>query len=139
MVKILIGISVGLFLLAPVMGNTRLDAALSDFNSKIPLIMQELKDKGWKPKIHKQFRSIEKQREKVRKGHSTTMNSYHLCGLAVDIIDKRYGWSGPAADINYEFWKDLGKAANKQGLVWGGDWKSFKDVAHVQYIHGCKQ
>jgi|GEM_PF-4880261 len=30
------------------------------------------------------------------------------------------------------FWAALGEEAKKRGLVWGGDWKSFRDVAHIQ-------
>jgi peptidoglycan L-alanyl-D-glutamate endopeptidase CwlK len=69
--------------------------------------------------------------EKVRKGYSKTMNSSHRVGKAVDIIDKRYGWAGPASKLDYKFWTDLGREAKSVGLKWGGDWSSFKDVAHV--------
>ena len=50
---------------------------------------------------------------------------------AVDIVDRRYNWSGPAANEGFQFWKDLGRAAQKYGCEWGGNWKK-KDVAHVQ-------
>ena len=51
---------------------------------------------------------------------------------AADIVDRRYGWGGPAKNLGFKFWKDLGAAARAEGLTWGGDWRSFKDVAHVQ-------
>ena len=49
---------------------------------------------------------------------------------AADIIDKRWAW-GDAAEAN-GFWQALGAAAKAEGLNWGGDWRSFKDWAHVQ-------
>ena len=105
--------------------NPRLQAAL-------PYIMETLKSKGWQPTISSGLRTPAEQAEKVRQGYSQTMNSKHLIGKAVDITDKRYGWDGAASDTNYQFWKDLGAAAKSQGLQWGGDWKNFKDVAHIQ-------
>lgn len=54
-----------------------------------------------------------------------TPNSY-----AADIIDKRWAW-GKEAKTN-GFWTALGEEAKKQGLVWGGNWKSFRDYAHIQ-------
>ena len=32
------------------------------------------------------------------------------------------------------FWTALGEEAKAQSLYWGGDWKDFKDVAHVQLV-----
>jgi hypothetical protein len=55
-------------------------------------------------------------------------------GNAADLVDKRYGWGGPAAKAGFQFWKDLGEIARKHGCRWGGDWKSFKDVAHVEFL-----
>ena len=55
-------------------------------------------------------------------------------GNAADIVDKRYAWGGPAANLHFQFWKDLGRIAKQQGCEWGGDWKKFKDVAHIQML-----
>ena len=54
-----------------------------------------------------------------------------VLGNAADIIDKRYGWDGLAANKDFQFWKDLGRIAKKSGCIWGGDWK-IKDVAHIE-------
>ena len=35
-------------------------------------------------------------------------------GNAVDIVDERYRWEGLAANKDFQFWKDLGKAAHEQ-------------------------
>jgi len=103
------------------------------FAPKVIDVLTELTEQGWQPRVAEGRRTAEQQREKVRTGRSKTMNSAHLRGFGADIIDSRYGWGGQASDLNFQFWKDLGKAAKKQGLIWGGDWKSFPDVAHIEY------
>ncbi len=87
----------------------------------------------------------------MRLGHSKTMKSWHVPstmglladgksavdmveGNAADIVDQRYGWSGPAVNAGFQFWKDLGEVARKHGCRWGGDWKSFRDVAHIELL-----
>lgn len=54
--------------------------------------------------------------------------SWHHYGLAVDIISKSKEWDAP-----YTFWRDLGASARSLGLHWGGDWRSFQDLPHVQW------
>lgn len=69
--------------------------------------------------------------------------SYHNFGLAVDfaIVDK----SGQTVywDTNVDTnkdgqkdWYQVGKIGKQQGLEWGGDWTSFKDIPHFQYTFG---
>lgn len=53
-------------------------------------------------------------------------------GEAADIVDARFLWTGPAANLEFEFWSDLGATAKAYGLRWGGDWAKFRDVAHVE-------
>jgi hypothetical protein len=98
----------------------------------LPLIMQDLRNQGYQPKIASGIRTPEEQAEKVRLGYSQTQNSKHLYGKAADIVDQRWGWDGPAADPNHPFWNALGEAAKRHGVQWGGDWKNFRDPAHVQ-------
>lgn len=90
---------------------------------------------GWKVIVAEGMRTKAQEREKVRKGYSQTMHSKHLTGSAVDIVSQ-YGWDGPASNLKYKFWKDQGACAHKVGgVTWGGDWHSFKDVAHIQIDH----
>ncbi|MEY3014686.1 MAG: hypothetical protein RIT45_3421 [Pseudomonadota bacterium] len=109
-----------------------LDGLEANFRAKVVTILKELAGKGWKPVVAEGLRTRAQQAEKVRLGYSKTMNSAHLLGLGADIVDRRYAWGGPAANTEFQFWKDLGLAARAQGLIWGGDWKKFKDVAHVE-------
>jgi peptidoglycan LD-endopeptidase CwlK len=103
-----------------------------ELQAKVKIILAGLEAKGWQPRVAEGCRTLDQQKEKVRLGYSKTLNSKHLRGLAVDIIDKRYGWHGPAAKLSFQFWKDYGTLCKAQGLTWGGDWKSFPDVAHCQ-------
>jgi len=105
---------------------------------KVNAIIIELEQKGWNPVIGSGLRTLKEQKKLLKKGYTTTLRSKHLTGRAVDIVDKRYGWSGKASNLNFQFWKDLGEAAKRQGLIWGGNWKTFKDVAHVQLPNRIK-
>lgn len=86
------------------------------------------------------LRSIERQKQLVRARASTTMNSRHITGHAVDLHayvdfdgdgDKEIRWDWP---LYYKI-ADAMKIAAKQQKVpleWGGDWKTFKDGPHFQ-------
>lgn len=80
------------------------------------------------------LRSRDRQRELFDKGASKTMNSRHLTGHAVDLvayIGSEVRWDWPL----YHRIADAMKLASKEldiPLVWGGDWKSFKDGPHFE-------
>lgn len=79
-------------------------------------------------------RSLERQKELVAARKSTTMNSRHIKGLAVDIavfVDGKLSW-----DMKYyKAAADHIKAVavlNDVPLIWGGDWITFKDGPHFE-------
>lgn len=80
------------------------------------------------------LRSMDRQKELFDKGASKTMNSRHLTGHAVDLvayIGSEVRWDWPL----YHRIADAMKLAAKEldvPLVWGGDWKSFKDGPHFE-------
>lgn len=79
-------------------------------------------------------RTIEKQREYVAKGASKTMNSRHLTGHAVDLaayIGSEVRWDWP---LYHKIAAAMKTAANDLGvaIVWGGDWRTFKDGPHFE-------
>lgn len=80
------------------------------------------------------LRTKERQRKLFNSGASTTMNSRHLTGHAVDLgayLDGRIRWDWP---LYYKI-ADVMKEASRQldiPIEWGGDWKSFKDGPHFQ-------
>ena len=80
------------------------------------------------------LRTIEKQREYVARGASKTMNSRHLTGHAVDLVayigaEARWDWP-----LYHKIADAMKRAANSLGvaIVWGGDWRSFKDGPHFE-------
>ena len=101
-------------------------------------ILKGLEDKGHKPLLFFAHRTIGEQKEILAKGNSTIPFSFHNtykdgkpAALAIDVVDSRYYWQGPAADTSYKFWTDLGELCKANGLDWGGDWR-FVDVAHCE-------
>lgn len=81
------------------------------------------------------LRTQERQKQLVAQGASTTMNSRHITGHAVDIVP--IGPNGKTA-FDWPLYNKLApavKAAAKEenvAIVWGGDWKSFKDGPHFE-------
>lgn len=77
------------------------------------------------------LRSVERQKTLVASGKSTTMNSRHITGHAVDLFPYPVSW-------DWEYFYPIAaamKQAAKQldvDLEWGGDWKSFPDGPHFQ-------
>jgi peptidoglycan L-alanyl-D-glutamate endopeptidase CwlK len=82
------------------------------------------------------LRTLEQQKELLRKGATTTLRSRHLTGHAIDVVpydmDKgRISWDW---QLYYPLAKAIKQAAKelKIPLEWGGDWKSFPDGPHWQ-------
>lgn len=75
-----------------------------------------------------------RQQELVKDGKSTTLNSRHLTGHAIDVaafIAGKLTWEfRHYVEISRAF-----KAASAElniPIVWGGDWKTFKDGVHFE-------
>lgn len=117
----------------------KLQSLNPDFRVKVQRVMEELTRKGFQPTIFYGWRSTEVQMQLFKAGNSTVKFSFHNVtgpngqpnSMAADIIDKRWAW-GPEAQKN-GFWDALGAATRAQGIYWGGDWRGFKDVAHIQH------
>lgn len=80
------------------------------------------------------IRTRERQRELVAKGASKTMNSRHITGHAVDLVaylgtEVRWDWP-----LYHKIADAMKRAANALGvaIVWGGDWRTFKDGPHFE-------
>jgi peptidoglycan L-alanyl-D-glutamate endopeptidase CwlK len=87
-------------------------------------------------------RTIQKQNEYYAQGRTKPGNiitykkggeSKHNTGEAVDFDFIINGRQSNASSNN---WNLIGKLARQFGLVWGGDWKSFKDLRHVEMPKG---
>jgi peptidoglycan L-alanyl-D-glutamate endopeptidase CwlK len=85
------------------------------------------------------MRSVDRQRELVAKGASTTMNSRHLTGHAVDLG----AWVGGTVRWDWPLYHKISNAVKKAAkeldveIVWGGDWKKFPDGPHFQLDWGA--
>lgn len=81
------------------------------------------------------LRSYERQKKLYAEGKSTTLNSRHLTGHAVDLVPYPLSWDWdyfyPIADAMKQAARDL-----SVDLEWGGDWNSFKDGPHFQLSWG---
>ena len=81
------------------------------------------------------MRTIETQREYVKKGVSKTMNSYHLKGKAVDLAPLENGaidWNNTKGQFDSvaDAMMQAAKELNVK-LTWGGTWR-FVDKPHFQ-------
>lgn len=80
------------------------------------------------------LRTIERQRQLLAQGATTTLKSRHLDGHAVDLatlVGGEVRWDWPL----YHKLAEVVKAAalaEKVLVEWGGDWKKFKDGPHWQ-------
>lgn len=83
------------------------------------------------------LRTVARQKELFAKGATKTMRSRHIHGFAVDIAPYVAGsirWDWPLFDKIEEAMKKAAKLENVQ-IMWGGDWKSFKDGPHWELPH----
>ena len=78
-------------------------------------------------------RTLARQKQLLAQGATTTLNSRHLTGHAIDIapLDKK-GQASFAWPLYYPLAKIIKQAAKEVGvpIVWGGDWKKFVDGPH---------
>jgi peptidoglycan L-alanyl-D-glutamate endopeptidase CwlK len=79
-------------------------------------------------------RTVERQKQLFAKGATRTMESKHLIGRAFDVaavIDGEVRWDWP---LYSKIATAIKAAAKEKGvvIVWGGDWKTFKDGPHFE-------
>jgi len=79
-------------------------------------------------------RSKARQEQLFKAGASQTLNSRHLTGHAVDLaalVNDSIRWDWP---LYFKIADAIKKAATqlKIKIVWGGDWKTFKDGPHFE-------
>ncbi|WP_129127638.1 M15 family metallopeptidase [Geomonas oryzae] len=122
----------------------KLSSLNCEFKSKVVILLSRLESMGYLPHIFYGWRSIATQMTLYSSGRSKVKFSFHNAqrldgtpnSYAADIIDSRFGWTQQAETAG--FWSSLDSSAKAQGLVWGGDWSTFRDVAHVQLLPNSK-
>jgi peptidoglycan L-alanyl-D-glutamate endopeptidase CwlK len=80
------------------------------------------------------MRTRKRQAELLAAGATTTLNSRHLTGHAVDLgalVGGSVRWDWP---LYHQIAKAMKAAAKELGvpIEWGGDWRKFKDGPHWQ-------
>lgn len=80
------------------------------------------------------IRTQARQKTLLRAGATTTMNSRHLTGHAVDLgawVGGQVRWDWP---LYHQIAAAVKQAANEVSvpIEWGGDWRKFKDGPHWQ-------
>ena len=81
------------------------------------------------------LRTVERQARLLADGKSTTMNSRHLTGHAVDVM--AYTSEGKGT-WEWDYYEAIAVAVKKAAqeldvmIVWGGDWITFKDGVHFE-------
>lgn len=92
--------------------------------------------------INEGLRTIERQRELLRIRATTTLNSRHLTGHAIDFyayVDINKDGKVTFEEMsNPRLMKQIADAMKYAAselaipVVWGGDWRKFKDYPHVE-------
>lgn len=80
------------------------------------------------------LRTVDRQRQLVAAGASRTMKSRHITGHAVDVaalVGGEVRWDWPLYAKIADVVKEVAKEENVP-IVWGGDWKSFRDGPHFE-------
>jgi peptidoglycan L-alanyl-D-glutamate endopeptidase CwlK len=94
----------------------------------------------WPVAVLEGLRTLERQRQLMKSGDTTTLNSRHLTGHAVDLApmfdtdgdgDVEVSWAWPKYHLLAAVVKQAA-AEERVPIEWGGDWKTFKDGPHWQ-------
>lgn len=80
------------------------------------------------------LRTKERQAQLLKAGASRTMNSRHITGHAVDLG----AWVGKEVRWDWPLYHKIAAAMKQSAtelivpIVWGGDWRTFKDGPHFE-------
>jgi peptidoglycan L-alanyl-D-glutamate endopeptidase CwlK len=80
------------------------------------------------------LRSYSRQEQLVAEGKSQTLKSRHLTGHALDYVayvDGKVTYDPVPMSAVAEAFKEAAKELGFK-IVWGGDWKTFKDLPHIE-------
>ena len=95
------------------------------------LITNTVRDKEYQESLYAQGRT--KPGNIVTNGRTPTFHA-DTAGLAFDFCKNVKGEE--YADV--DFFKKAAALAKEMGFSWGGDWKSFPDMPHIQWDNGGK-
>ena len=110
-----------------------LDRLTPDTWAALLVLDQALRAEGFRPVVRSAYRSCAEQAEQYAIGrtapgtittHAKGCQSWHVLGRAVDI------------DLQPASYARMGEIAKNLGWKWGGDFKGFPDVGHVEFHPG---
>jgi len=132
-----------------------LNLLYSPFKMQVEELLRRLESAKLPFYIFEALRTFEDQAELYAQGrtkpgkivtNAQPGDSFHSYGLAVDLVldgqpDKpgiQWSWD-TRVDLNADGrddWMQMGKIAESCGLEWGGRWKRFPDLPHIQNSFG---
>lgn len=80
------------------------------------------------------LRTVERQAHLFKKGATKTMRSRHIVGKAIDFValpDGQVSWNWDHYPKIADAFKQAASELGVQ-IIWGGDWKSFRDGPHIE-------
>ena len=120
------------------MSSRKLDDLHPTVAERAQQLMELAQAEGIEILVTSTLRSFEEQAElfaigRTKPGEKVTNakagESWHNFGLAFDVVPLVNGkavWDSP-------FWNRIGELGKQAGLVWGGDFQSFKDKPHFEF------
>ena len=80
------------------------------------------------------LRTVARQKQLVAAGASRTMNSRHITGHAIDVaalVGGKVRWDWPLYANIAKHMKQAAADLNVP-IIWGGDWRNFRDGPHFE-------
>ena len=123
--------------------DTSIDDLTADTRREWLLLEQEIIANGLEPRILSTLRTCSKQNSLYQIGrgtnddrkvvtHARGCRSWHVLGRAIDVLLYRDG-KKVNDEASYEL---MGSLAKARGWSWGGDFKGFRDLVHVEWHPG---
>jgi len=100
----------------------------SQFKSKVIKIIRVLESEGYSLRVIWGKRTKEENDKLIKMGHASE-NSKHLDGKAVDLINRKIGYS---ENRNEPYYKRLEELAIEYNLIWGGNFRHRWDPNHLE-------
>jgi len=119
------------------------DGVHPELRSTLERIALQMKGEGYDLRLMEGYRSEQRQAELLASQKGVTQvgpgSSCHNHGWAADMVIHKRG--RPSWDLKDEQvrqgYQRFGELAQQAGLRWGGAWKSFKDMPHVEMRSEC--
>ncbi|MBH1560624.1 M15 family metallopeptidase [Stenotrophomonas maltophilia] len=119
------------------------DGVHPELRSTLERIALQMKDEGYDLRLMEGYRSEQRQAALLASQKGVTQagpgSSCHNHGWAADMVIYKRG--RPSWDLTDEQvrqgYQRFGELAQQAGLRWGGAWKSFKDMPHVEMRSEC--